>query len=129
MTTTSCRFCDMQTTERIRDFGTVFAVPDGYPVSPGHHLIIPFRHCREVFDLTEQEMLDTRTALNTLRADLTAEGWEAFNVGWNAGAAAGQTVGHAHCHLIPRTEGDVIDPVGGIRGVVPSRRNYLATAR
>lgn len=130
MTNTSrlCRFCVLRDAPDAIRHGAVYVIPDAYPVAPGHHLIIPIRHCADVFDLTPEEMLDTQSALQLVRHSLEAEGWDAFNVGWNAGEAAGQTVGHAHCHLIPRTAGDVADPVGGIRGVIPSRRNYLSAA-
>lgn len=121
-----CRFCALRDSGEAVRYGSVYVIPDVYPVAEGHHLIIPLRHCADVFDLSPQEMLDTREALHALRDDLSAGGWAAFNVGWNAGSAAGQTISHAHCHLIPRRRGDVADPVGGIRGVIPSRRNYLS---
>jgi len=123
-----CRFCDLRSTSEAVVYGSVYVILDAYPVSNGHHLVIPLRHCADVFELTSQEMLDTQKALQAIRAELHVDGWEAFNVGWNAGTAAGQTVDHAHCHLIPRTAGDVVDPTGGIRGVIPARRNYLSTA-
>lgn len=122
----SCRFCALRDSEEAVIYGSVYVVPDAYPVAPGHHLVIPIRHCADVFELTAQEMLDTQKALHAVRDKLAADGVGAFNVGWNAGEAAGQTVAHAHCHLIPRVPGDVADPVGGIRGVIPSRRNYLS---
>jgi diadenosine tetraphosphate (Ap4A) HIT family hydrolase len=127
-TVRGCRFCALRTHENAVIYGSVYVIADAYPVAPGHHLIIPIRHCDDVFQLTPQEMVDTQTALVALHNELAAGGWDAFNVGWNAGAAAGQTVGHAHCHLIPRKVGDVADPVGGIRGVIPARRNYLSAA-
>lgn len=119
-----CRFCVLSSGPSVEFFGTVYVIEDGYPVSPGHHLVIPSRHCSSVFDLTSREMLDTREALIAIRDRLARASWDAFNVGWNSGAAAGQTVGHAHCHIIPRRLGDVPDPTGGIRGVIPSRRRY-----
>lgn len=128
MSHNTCRFCTLRDSDEAVRYGSVYVIPDAYPVAEGHHLIIPVRHRVDVFDLSPQEMLDTQEALHALRDELSADGWSAFNVGWNAGSAAGQTVSHAHCHLIPRRAGDVTDPAGGIRGVIPSRRNYLSTA-
>ena len=119
-----CRFCALLTAADVRRFGSVAAFRDGYPVTLGHTLIIPVVHRETYFDLTEQEEKDTRVALHTLRAEFISTGVSDFNIGWNSGRAAGQTVGHAHCHLIPRRVGDMDDPTGGVRGVIPEKRTY-----
>jgi diadenosine tetraphosphate (Ap4A) HIT family hydrolase len=95
-------------------------IRDGYPVSPGHTLLIPNRHVVDWFDLNAEEVVDlltaTRDAKIVLDSELHPDG---YNLGVNAGVAAGQTVMHVHLHLIPRFVGDTPDPRGGIRHCVP----------
>lgn len=117
-----CKFCELRDHPDARDFGSVYALADGYPVAAGHTLVIPFRHCPDFFQMEDTEIVDTATAMRLLAASIAADG---FNVGWNCGEAAGQTVPHAHAHLIPRRWQDVPDPFGGIRGVIPANRRYL----
>jgi diadenosine tetraphosphate (Ap4A) HIT family hydrolase len=99
---------------------------DGYPVTEGHTLIIPKRHVADYFDLFQpelnaiQQLLQSRQKALT-EADPTIEG---FNVGVNAGQVAGQTVFHCHIHLMPRRLGDMDDPKGGVRGVIPAKQKY-----
>ena len=95
-------------------------------MTAGHWLIIPFRHSDDYFEMTERELEDTSDALSELRGDLlyadaTITG---FNIGWNCGLDAGQTVMHAHAHLIPRRRGDHPEPAGGIRAVIPGKQHY-----
>ena len=97
----------------------------GYPVSPGHALIIPKRHVASYFDLTNHE----REAMNVILQYVSQKVEEryhpdGFNVGINIGEAAGQSVFHCHMHLIPRYKGDVPNPKGGVRGVIPSKQKY-----
>lgn len=125
MSSTPCRFCELAVAPEVRRFGSVAAFPDGYPVTPGHMLIVPLAHRVTFFDLTRDEVNDTDVALRVLREEFTAAGVDAFNIGWNAGEAAGQTVPHAHCHLIPRRPGDMEDPTGGVRGVIPEKQKYV----
>jgi diadenosine tetraphosphate (Ap4A) HIT family hydrolase len=103
-------------------------IRDGYPVSPGHTLLIPNRHVADWFDLNAEEVVDlltaTRDAKIVLDSELHPDG---YNLGVNAGAAAGQTVMHVHLHLIPRFVGDTPDPRGGIRHCVPHRGHYDST--
>jgi diadenosine tetraphosphate (Ap4A) HIT family hydrolase len=117
---TPCPFCVNEPLER----GELVAVHlDKYPVSPGHLLITPLRHVSSLWDLTEQEYTELFvTARRLALADRSAP--SAWNIGVNVGAAAGQTVMHVHLHLIPRQVGDVDDPRGGIRWVVPARAVY-----
>ncbi len=104
---------------------TVVAIADAHPVSPGHCLVLPKRHEPDFFELTVDEQSDMQELLWELRELLEAEhDTKSFNVGVNVGAAAGQTVDHAHVHLIPRYEGDVPDPRGGVRWVIPDRAPY-----
>ena len=101
------------------------AIPDRFPVSPGHTLVVPRRHEPNLFTLAPEELADlwalVRTVQNRLAEELHTQD---FTVGANVGVAAGQTVLHAHIHVIPRFEGDVPDPRGGIRWVIPSRAAY-----
>lgn len=102
-----------------------FARRDEYPVSRGHTLVIPKRHVASIFELTTIEFTDLmHLACSVRRALMTEFNPQGFNVGVNDGVAAGQTVMHAHVHVIPRYDGDVADPRGGIRGVIPSLKVY-----
>lgn len=99
---------------------------DEFPVSKGHCLIIPKRHVQSIFDLTDEELKDLYTILVQTYHYLIGSGYmmDGYNVGINCGRAAGQTVEHLHIHLIPRYKGDVFDPTGGVRGVIPSKQSY-----
>lgn len=126
-TTKPCRFCSLAfRNDAVLVMGTVIAVLDGFPVTPGHNLVVPIRHASDFFGLTPGERADTVAALDVLRARLLQEdrSIDGFNVGMNCGEAAGQTVPHAHTHLIPRRTGDTESPRGGVRGVVPERMSY-----
>ena len=104
---------------------TAVAIADAHPVSPGHCLVLPKRHEPDFFELTVDEQSDITELLWELRELLEAEhATTSFNMGVNAGTAAGQTVDHAHVHLIPRYPGDVPDPRGGVRWVIPERAPY-----
>ena len=122
---TNCPFCEMDTKRIIAENGSCLAIRDGFPVSPAHTLIIPKRHVAAYFDLTNSERRDLMTLMEKCREELVAESNpDGFNVGFNDGAAAGQTVMHLHLHLIPRFEGDVPDPRGGVRWVIPEKVKY-----
>jgi len=100
-------------------------IRDGYPVSPGHTLVIARRHVGSLFDLTEAEQIDLMALIGAAKKDLDAElRPDAYNIGVNDGAAAGQTVAHLHSHLIPRYRGDRPDPRGGIRWIFPEKADY-----
>jgi diadenosine tetraphosphate (Ap4A) HIT family hydrolase len=104
---------------------TAVALPDAFPLNPGHSLVLPKRHVSDFFELSLEEQGDINELLWELRELLEAEHHTtSFNVGVNAGVAAGQTMDHAHVHLIPRYEGDVPDPRGGVRWVIPERAPY-----
>jgi len=101
------------------------ALRDAYPVSPGHTLIIPVRHTASFFDATPLERSEMLALLDRAKAQLEAEFFPlGFNVGINDGTAAGQTVHHLHMHLIPRYHGDVPDPRGGVRWIIPEKADY-----
>lgn len=104
-----------------------FAIRDRYPVAPGHTLIITKRVTPTWFDATSDEQRAIFEIVDQVKTDLDAEfSPDAYNVGFNAGAAAGQTVDHLHVHVIPRYVGDMADPRGGVRHVIPHKGNYLA---
>jgi diadenosine tetraphosphate (Ap4A) HIT family hydrolase len=98
---------------------------DSYPVSPGHSLVIPFRHCASFFDLTPEE---TSACMKLLAQERTAVDDEfnpdGYNVGVNVNATAGQSIFHVHIHLIPRYRGDSAHPQGGVRQVIPAKADY-----
>lgn len=120
----NCKFCALSVAPEALVVGSVYVIPDAYPVTPDHILVIPLRHCSDYFDMTPNELADTHQALQQLRSKFVDEGVHGFNIGWNCGEAAGQTVRHAHCHFIPRRSGDMPDPTGGVRGVIPWRQRY-----
>jgi diadenosine tetraphosphate (Ap4A) HIT family hydrolase len=98
---------------------------DGFPISRGHTLIVPNRHIECLFDLAGEEYQAIWDLVAEFRAVLAAEFKpDGFNVGVNEGYAAGQTIMHAHVHLIPRFSGDVKDPRGGVRWVIPHKAPY-----
>jgi diadenosine tetraphosphate (Ap4A) HIT family hydrolase len=113
----------------INENASAFALRDLYPVSKGHTLIVPKRAVASFFELTEQEIVDCWRLLERekkkLKDELSPDG---FNVGINDGAAAGQTVFHAHMHLIPRYRGDCPNPRGGVRAVIPGKADYTGEA-
>ena len=101
------------------------AVFDGFPISIGHTLIIPRRHCQSYFDLTQDEIYSSIRLLNTAKKSIDlASSPLGYNIGINDGPAAGQTVPHCHIHLIPRYAGDRDDPRGGIRWILPDKAKY-----
>ncbi len=101
------------------------AFPDNYTVTDGHMLVVPRRHVTSVFSLDRDETRDLWSMVN-LVADQLKSSCDGFNIGTNVGASGGQTVEHAHVHVIPRREGDVLDPRGGIRWVIPEKARYWA---
>ncbi|GAB4040360.1 MAG: HIT family protein [Rubrivivax sp.] len=120
-----CPFCALPS-ERIVDRNDLaLAILDAYPITPGHTLIVPTRHVGSFFELDAAEQAAMLDLLRRARARIADErAPDAFNVGLNDGPAAGQTVPHVHLHLIPRRWGDVADPRGGVRWVVPDKARY-----
>ena len=125
MTEQTCPFCTLPHGRIVGQNEHAIWIRDAFPISAGHSLIIPRRHAASFFETTEPE----RTALLTLldaakvAADLECRP-DGFNIGINDGPAAGQTVLHLHVHLIPRFKGDLSDPRGGVRWVIPEKADY-----
>ena len=124
-----CVFCDVTRADASRIVGEnslAFAIRDGFPVTEGHTLVMPKRHTSDYFDLAPAELAAVNLLLQEqrrrlLEADSTIEG---FNIGVNCGEVAGQTIFHCHVHLIPRREGDVENPKGGVRHVIAGKGSY-----
>jgi len=122
-----CVFCaELDGQTAVAELGQAAALRDRFPVTPEHTLIVPKRHVPDLFDLDPEELRDIWRLLNQMREALGRRdpSIRAYNVGVNSGPEAGQTVPHAHVHLIPRREGDTPDPRGGIRGVIPEQMCY-----
>ena len=126
MKTDNCIFCDKNKQKIIDETDLFFSVRDSYPVTKFHTLIIPNRHVSNYFDLNNEELNDLNSFLKKqqkllLNLDKEITG---FNIGINSGKDAGQTIMHCHIHLIPRRKGDMENPRGGVRGVIPSKQKY-----
>jgi diadenosine tetraphosphate (Ap4A) HIT family hydrolase len=123
----TCPFCDRSLQDgAVETSGTVFAVQDASPATKGHLLIIPRRHTPDFFSMTEAERHDANTLLRLMRGRLQGEDRTiaGFNVGANCGEAAGQTIPHAHIHLIPRRRGDTKAKKRGVRGVIMQNMSH-----
>ena len=121
-----CPFCKVESErEIIASSPLSVAFSDGFPVSPGHALIIPKRHVSSFFDLSQEERQDLLNLANSVK-QIVEERYhpDGYNIGVNVGEAAGQSIFHVHMHLIPRYQGDVPNPRGGVRGVIPDKQNY-----
>ncbi len=118
-----CPFCNPFADDIIAKNDLCYARWDRFPVSKGHLLVIPFRHIPDFFSLTSQERLATLELIDECKQVIEEHFRPAgYNIGFNVGEAAGQSIMHCHCHMIPRYAGDVSEVRGGIRGVVPGRR-------
>ena len=121
----SCPFCTLPPERVLHANPHALALRDGFPISPGHTLVIPRRHIASLADLTPDEACALWSLLGEARAQLDQVLRPAgYNVGVNDGAAAGQTVMHLHVHLIPRYAGDRADPRGGVRWIIPEKADY-----
>jgi diadenosine tetraphosphate (Ap4A) HIT family hydrolase len=121
-----CPFCNPESgREIILENDLAYAMFDKFPVNKGHVLIIAKRHCADYFELTDEEQASCWKMVNELKDILTKKYHpDGFNIGININEAAGQTIPHVHIHLIPRYNGDVAEPEGGVRGVIPEKRKY-----
>ena len=121
-----CIFCNLDPNrEIIAQNDLALAFFDVFPVNPGHALIIPKRHVADYFDLTEDEVAAMQALLREVKAIVEKRfNPDGYNIGVNVNEAAGQSVFHVHMHLIPRYKGDVENPKGGVRGVIPSKQKY-----
>ena len=121
-----CIFCKIRKEELQFENQLAYSSIDSYPVSQFHSLIVPKRHVETYFELTNDEIqacneLILKTKEKILNQDSSVKG---FNIGTNAGKVAGQSIMHCHLHLIPRREGDVENPQGGVRSVIPKKQHY-----
>jgi len=135
----ACPFCNLDNTKIIIVNNHAIAIYDGYPVIPGHTLIVPKRHIASFFEATKEEqaaMLDLLAEMRQLLLNppqpsfdkgMSLQVPDGFNIGINDGKAAGQTVMHLHIHLIPRYAGDTEDPRGGVRWIMPKKAQYWTT--
>ena len=121
-----CLFCEIQK-ERILDQDDLFyVIRDGFPVTDLHTLVIPKRHVETYFDLYQPELNSCNKMIQKFKQQIEKEdeSVKGFNIGINNGEVSGQTIFHCHIHLIPRREGDVKNPRGGVRGVIPNKQEY-----
>ena len=121
----TCPFCTLSDSRIVASNDFALVIRDGFPISPGHTLIIPRRHIGSFFELTGGERTSLLVLLDQAKEDLDGKFQpDGFNIGINDGAAAGQTVPHLHIHLIPRYLGDRPDPRGGVRWIIPEKADY-----
>lgn len=126
----TCPFCNLDKARISLANNYAIAIYDGFPVSPGHCLIIPKRHFASFFEATKEEQVALLDLLSEMQELLMREhSPDGFNVGINVGEAAGQTVMHLHIHLIPRYAGDQPDPRGGVRWIFPEKADYWTSRK
>jgi diadenosine tetraphosphate (Ap4A) HIT family hydrolase len=120
-----CVFCNIDKENVLYQDESWVAIYDNYPVSKGHVLLIPKRHVKTYFELNYVELASIGLNINIVKHILDKK-YEpsGYNIGINCGESAGQTVPHCHIHIIPRYDGDVEDPCGGVRGVIPEKQKY-----
>ena len=121
-----CLFCDSKKSGIAHENDLAYASYDSYPVSDHHCLIIPKRHIKDYFDMTNDELIACNDLIQIVKNEILSKdiNVKGFNVGTNAGKIAGQSIMHCHIHLIPRKEGDVDNPQGGVRSVIPNKQHY-----
>ena len=121
-----CLFCDSKKSGIAHENDLAYASFDSYPVSDHHCLIIPKRHIKDYFDMTNDELIACNNLIQIVKNEILSKdiNVKGFNVGTNAGKIAGQSIMHCHIHLIPRREGDVDNPQGGVRSVIPNKQHY-----
>ena len=126
-----CLFCNVKKKEFIFENDLAFATFDSYPISKFHSLVIPKRHIKDYFDLTNEELTCCHDLLSKLKNKINFEDnlVKGFNIGSNSGKSAGQSILHCHIHLIPRREDDVENPQGGVRSVIPSKQHYVRKSK
>ena len=121
-----CLFCSIKESDLADENTLAYASYDTYPVSEWHCLIIPKRHVKDYFELTNDEVIACNDLIKKIKDKILLKDplVKGFNIGSNAGKIAGQSVLHCHIHLIPRREGDVENPQGGVRSVIPLKQHY-----
>ena len=122
----NCVFCNLLPKEIINEYKNFFVIRDAYPVTPLHSLIITKKHVVSYFQCSKEELNEIPIILDTQKTELKIldDTITGFNIGMNIGEDAGQTIFHFHVHIIPRRKGDILNPRGGIRGVIPDKQNY-----
>ena len=122
----NCVFCNLPPKEIVNEYKNFFVIRDAYPVTPLHSLIITKRHVVSYFQCSKEELNEIPIILDTQKTELKIldDTITGFNIGMNIGEDAGQTIFHCHVHIIPRRKGDILNPRGGIRGVIPDKQNY-----
>ena len=121
-----CLFCDVNQSGCAHENDLAYASYDSYPVSEHHCLIIPKRHIKNYFDLSNDELIACNDLIKVVKKEITNKDplVKGFNLGTNIGIVSGQSILHCHFHLIPRREGDVDNPQGGVRSVIPNKQHY-----
>ena len=121
-----CLFCDVRKTGIVFENKLAYASYDSYPVSEHHCLIIPKRHIKDYFELSNDELVACNDLIKIVKKEITDKDplVKGFNLGTNIGTVSGQSILHCHFHLIPRREGDVDNPQGGVRSVIPNKQHY-----
>jgi len=121
----NCIFCNIEIERIITENELAFAIYDSFPVSKGHMLLIPKKHINNYFEADEHTKLQLWKLVDECKKMADKKfAPQGYNIGINCGEAAGQTVMHLHIHLIPRYTGDIENPRGGVRGVIPDKRIY-----
>ena len=121
-----CLFCNSKKSGATYENKLAYASYDTYPVSDLHCLIIPKRHINNYFDLSDEELIACNNLIKVVKKEIVEKDKtvEAFNIGTNVGKISGQSIMHCHIHLIPRRKGDVYNPQGGVRSVIPKNQHY-----
>ena len=121
-----CLFCNSEKSGCAHENDLAYASYDSYPVSEYHCLIIPKRHIKDYFDLSNDELVACNKLIKIVKKEITNKdsSVKGFNLGTNIGKVSGQSILHCHFHLIPRREGDVENPQGGVRSVIPKKQHY-----
>ena len=121
-----CLFCNAKESGIAAENKFAYASYDSYPVSDFHCLIIPKRHVKDYFEMSDEELLACNDLIAKIKNEILTKdkSVKAFNIGTNAGKISGQSIMHCHIHLIPRREGDVDNPQGGVRSVIPKKQHY-----
>ena len=122
-----CLFCNVKESCLADENKLAYASYDSYPVTDLHCLIIPKRHIKDYFKLTDEEIIACNELIKKIKKEIVIKDdtVKGFNIGTNLGKVAGQSVMHCHIHLIPRREGDVKNPQGGVRSVIPLKQHYI----
>ena len=121
-----CLFCNIKESGCAHQNDLAYTSYDSYPVSEHHCLIIPKRHVRDYFELSKDELMACDELIKIAKNEILTkdQSVKGFNLGTNIGKVSGQSILHCHFHLIPRREGDVENPQGGVRSVIPNKQHY-----